>query len=79
MIEIWAPRWHDRVVLIAKYKVCAGKNRIIFTKAKNLKGRVFVVDGLDIGKCPLESNGTILCYAVPLELLKDEANGGTIF
>jgi len=32
MIEIWSPRWHDRKVLIAKYRVCTGDNHIILTK-----------------------------------------------
>lgn len=71
MIEVWQPRWHDRVVLIAKYKACAGKNEIVFTKAKSLKGKKFYVDGMDMAKCPLETNGTILCYAVPMFMLKD--------
>jgi len=69
MIEIWAPRWHDRKVLIAKYKVCAGKNRIKFTKG-TLKDKMFDVDGMDISKSPVETNGTIPCYAVDLDKLK---------
>lgn len=68
-IEIWQPRWHDRKVLIAKYKVCSGINEIVFTKAKSLKGKVFRVNGMDIAKCPVETNGTIDCYAVPLSTI----------
>lgn len=68
MIEIWNPRWHDRKVLIAKHKVTAGVNEIVFTKAKSLPGR-FQVLGSEIVKHPLESNGTIDCYAVPLDSL----------
>jgi hypothetical protein len=73
MIEIWNPRWHDRKVLIAKYKVHYGINRITFTKAKQLKQKVYCMDGADIAKYPIETNGTIECYSIPLdELLKRE-------
>lgn len=70
MIEIWSPRWHDRVVLIAKYKVHSGINEVIFTKAKNLKGFKFKIQGIEISKCPIENNGTIDCYAVPFDKLE---------
>lgn len=67
MIDIWSPRWHDRKVLIAKYKVSDGLNQIRFTKAKSLKGKVYSISGMEIMKYPVETNGTIKCYAVPLE------------
>lgn len=70
MIEIWAPRYHDRTVLIAKYKVKDGINEITFTKARTLTDKVFTISGEDIRRCPLESNGKIPCYAVPLEDLR---------
>ena len=70
MIEIWSPRWHDRKVLIAKYKVCSGINEIIFTKAKSLKGMKFRIQGIEISKYPIETNGTIDCYAVPMDKLE---------
>jgi len=63
-IEIWNPRWHDRTVLIAKYKV-KDLNDIVFTKG-TLKGRSYQMTGADIVKHPLETNGKITCYAVPL-------------
>ena len=66
-IEIWNPRWHDKVVLVAKYKV-EGFNEIVFTKG-TLKGRSCKIKGEDIEKYPIESNGKIDCYAVPLERL----------
>jgi hypothetical protein len=69
MIEIWEPRWKDRTALIAKYKVTQGVNEIVFTKAKCLKGKVFTIEGSEIAKYPIESNGTIPCYAVPMERL----------
>ena len=65
MIEIYQPRWHDRRVLIATYKVSSGVNYIKFTKSPTLKG-VFEITGDEIRKCPRETNGTIDCYSVPL-------------
>ena len=67
MIRIWEPRYHDRVVLVAKHKVKDGVNKIIFTKSKSLKGKTFELTGDFIRNCPLDSNGKIPCYAVPLE------------
>ncbi len=77
MIEIWQPRWHDRKVLIAKYKVSSGKNKIVFTKTKCFKDKVFEIDGSLIIKYPLETNGTIPCYAVPLDKLEKGENNET--
>ena len=70
MIEIWQPKYSTKKVLIAKYKVSPGKNTIKFTKAKHLKDMKFEIDSMDIVNCPLESNGTIPCYAVPFDKLK---------
>lgn len=72
MISIWQPRWHDRKVLIAKYKVQFGDNEIEFTKAKNLKDKVYRLSGKDISQYPVETNGTIECFAVPLEVVLDK-------
>jgi len=68
MITIWEPRWHDRVVLIAKHKVSGGLNKIKFTKG-SLAGKVYEAEGSMIRKCPQDSNGKITCYAVPLDKL----------
>jgi hypothetical protein len=68
MIEIWQPRYKDRKVLIATYKV-GDTNTIVFTKAKYLKGKVFKCSGETIRKYPKETNGTIECYAVPMSEL----------
>ena len=70
MIEIWQPRYKDNRVLIAAHKVEDGVNEIIFTKAKHLEGVVFTIEGDEIRSCPLESNGKIDCYSVPLSRLK---------
>ena len=68
MIEIWEPRWHDRVVLVAAYKVAVGINTIKFTRGR-LKGLIFKIHSDIIQKCPITTNGKIRCYAIPLETL----------
>ena len=67
-IEIKAPRYHDRTVLIAKHKVGIN-NEIVFTEAPSLI-ETYTISGKEVEKCPVESNGTIDCYAVPLDKLK---------
>lgn len=69
-IEIWMPRYRDRVALVAVYKV-GQWNRITFTKAKHLKDMVFEVEGELIRKYPIDSNGTLPCYAVDLQVIMD--------
>jgi hypothetical protein len=71
MITIWNPRWHDRKVLIAKYRVVNGPNIIRFTKAKSLKDKDYMMTGEQIRTYPLETNGKIPCYAVPLDELQE--------
>jgi hypothetical protein len=66
--EIFAPRWHDRVVLLAAHKV-GTHNKIIFTKAPTLQGEWYI-SGRDVHQCPLESNGKIACYAVKIQFLE---------
>lgn len=72
-IEIWQPRYRDRVVLIAKHKV-GTHNEITFTKDKNYPD-VYYLSGSTIRSYPLDTNGKIPCYAVSLnelELLERE-------
>ena len=66
MIRIWAPRWHDRTVLVAKYKVRDGNNDIMFIKTPSRKGIVDKLNGATIRSYPVKSNGKIDCYVVPL-------------
>jgi hypothetical protein len=66
MITIWEPRWHDRTALIAKYKVQNGLNKIKFIKG-TLKGQEFKLSSDIIRSYPIESNGKIDCYVVPLK------------
>lgn len=70
IIEIWEPRYKDNVCLIAKYKVQPGTNFIIFTKAKHLDGLIFKVDSDVILNSPVDSNGKISCFAVPMDALE---------
>ena len=67
VIPIWYPRYHDGVVLVGKKHVKNGINKIVFTKAKHLMGKIFELTGEFIRNCPLDSNGKIACYAIPLE------------
>lgn len=69
LIEIWRPRYKDRKVLIATYKV-GTHNSITFTRAKHLLGQQFYASGEKIKSYPTESNGKITCYAVPMEILE---------
>lgn len=67
-IQIWAPRYKDRKILIAKYKV-GTHNEIIFTRAKHLPG-VYYLSGQKIRTYNLETNGTLEYYAVPVDELE---------
>lgn len=78
-VHIFAPRYSDKhgelaepVVLIAKYKVHHASPVIIieFTKAKHLIGGRFAIRRAVAEKCALDSNGRIVCYAVPMGLLE---------
>ena len=68
-IEVFAPRWHDRKALIAAYKMKTGENLVRFTRAGTYNG-LYTVSGYDVFDCPLETNGKIDCYAVPLSRLR---------
>lgn len=63
-IVIFAPRWHDRKVLIAKHKV-GNHNVITFTKAPTLPVKYYL-SGAVIRSCPSTTNGSIDCFEVPL-------------
>ena len=66
-IMIFAPRWNDRTVMIAKYKV--GLHNIIkFTKTKSMTDEYYL-SGETIRKYPLETNGKIPCYCVKMDEL----------
>jgi hypothetical protein len=67
-IEIWQPRWKDRTVMIATYKV-GTHNEICFTKTKSLPDSYYI-SGAEIRNYPIESNGKVQCYCVPLDKLE---------
>jgi hypothetical protein len=69
VIEIWTPRYHDRTVMVACYKVKT-HNKIIFTKAKHLLGREYYLGISQAKKCDINNNGKIPCYCVPLDELE---------
>jgi len=68
LIDIWQPRWKDRVVLIATFKVGL-HNEVTFSKTKSLPGSYYI-SGDKVRTFPKETNGTIACYAVPLSELE---------
>lgn len=72
-IEIWSPRFKDMTVLIAPYKVQPGMNKIVFTKT--WQDKVLLMDGARIKTYPMQSNGTIGCYAVPVRDFDKEQTG----
>lgn len=67
-IVIWQPRYRDRTVLIAAYKLGI-HNEITFTKAPSMEG-VYYISGEEARKYPRESNGKLDVYAVPLDKLE---------
>ena len=70
VIEIWQPRWHDRVVLVDVKKVKEGTNYLRFTKAPSLGKGLWSFDGTTVRReCELDSNGKLECFAVPLYML----------
>ena len=75
MIEIWQPRYRDDTVLLAKRNITDGVNKITFTRAKHLAGKVYECDSSTIRSCPTEQMKTksgheMTMYVVPMESLK---------
>ncbi len=67
--EIWQPRWHDKKVLLACRDVLKNATNIVrFTRTKSMDNE-YTISGEDIVSCPVESNGKLDCYAVPLDKL----------
>lgn len=74
MIEIWEPRWKDRRVLIARYRIPAGQDFEIKIVKSAAKGIYRVTNDL-ICKSPIEVMKTktgkeIQMRAVPLDELE---------
>lgn len=74
MIEVWEPlyrtiRTHGTpTVLVSRDKVRKGKNIIKITKGA-YKGQ-YRMSEIAIRSYPQASNGTIMCYALPLEKME---------
>lgn len=77
-LVIWQPKYSaaygvagERVALLAAYKVRHATSTIIieFTKAKHLEGQRFAIKREDAMRFPIDSNGKIDCYAVPMSAL----------
>lgn len=86
-LDIWAPRYSDahtnldeRVALLAQYKVAQSSPVIIvnFTKAKHLAGQRFCIKKEDVLRCPVDSNGKIPCYAVPMSKFESWESGAEV-
>lgn len=74
MIKIKAPRYHDRTLLIARYRIPAGTNFKVEVLTGSYKG-IYKVTNEVICKSPVEAmktrNGkSILMRAVPLDALE---------
>lgn len=83
-LPIWAPRYSDaytdtdeRVALLAQYKVQQATPVLIveFTKAKHLAGQRFAILREKAMSYPLDSNGKIPCYAVPMSAFENWETG----
>lgn len=70
-LPILAPRYKDSVALLAKYKVDQSTPIVIveFTKAKHLLGQRYAIQKNKAIRYPVDSNGKIPCYAVPMSAL----------
>lgn len=78
MIKIWQPRWRDRRVLIARYKIPAGCDFNIEITQSTAKG-VYRVSNELVCKSPIESMKTksgkaIQVRAIPLDELERVEN-----
>jgi hypothetical protein len=70
--DIFQPRWHDKVVLLKASKVDKARTphfKVRFSKAPTMEGEWYVSKNV-VKRCKKESNGTIMCYAVPLSKLE---------
>jgi hypothetical protein len=74
-LDIWFPRYSDqykktgeKVALLSCYKVDQASPVILvtFTKAQHLIGQRFAIKRNDAQRHPVDSNGAIACYTVPL-------------
>ena len=79
MIKIWQPRWRDRRVLIARYKIPAGQDFEIEITTGSAKG-IYKVSNKLICESPIEpmetkQGKTIQMRAVALDELERVGDG----
>jgi hypothetical protein len=70
--QVWNPRWHDKKVLIACYKIDNAKTehiKVTFPKSHAMSGDWYIARS-KVKRCKKESNGTIMCYVVALGKLE---------
>lgn len=67
LYNIVEPRWHDKRVLLAAHKV--RNHNVIKFKSKMLPD-LYYLSGATIKSFSKQSNGSIDCYAVPLDRLE---------
>lgn len=67
--EIFAPKYSTKQVLLKAIKV-GEHNKITFTKAPSMGTDPYYISGKNVKKYPKDSNGSIMCYSVPLEELE---------
>lgn len=68
LIEVWSPRYHDKVALLHAGRVRNATTALIkvkFTRAKSMEGD-WVISKAKAMSCKLDSNGSAPMYAVPL-------------
>lgn len=73
-IEIWQPRWHDKKVLVAKFRIRPEQDVFIEIKESVWKGK-YRIDYQDIVASDVETmktkaGGKIEVIAVPLDKIK---------
>lgn len=71
--QIFSPRWHDRVVLLADYKI-GTHNCVTFPKANTLEGEWYI-SGVNAKTYPLEpmktkSGTNMMMREVPISALQ---------
>ena len=74
MFEIKTPRYHDNTIMLGVHKLDRSKKRnVIKIFSDTAKRGYYTCDTEKIEGCPIESNGEIDCYVVPMDLLEFKA------
>lgn len=65
-IDIWAPRYSRKDVLVAERKIFNWPNYIRITRDQSYKGKLLVIHGEEASKYPRQQNGGINVICIPL-------------